>query len=67
MTNYDEKNKPQQIGVRTLGNTSSYTGERYISPTQDPWDDYCDCDERCDKCGKKKRWAKPWIVTCHHD
>lgn len=33
----------------------------------DPWiydDDRCDCNERCPCCGKKKRWARPWKITC---
>ena len=33
------------------------------------YDDYCDCDERCPHCGKKKRpkypfWHQPYRVTC---
>jgi len=24
-------------------------------------DDYCDCDERCHKCGKKKKKSYPYI------
>lgn len=25
-------------------------------------EDYCDCDDRCKKCGKKKGWGKPRYV-----
>ena len=29
--------------------------EPKITPKYGVIDDYCDCDEKCDKCGKKKK------------
>lgn len=30
-------------------------------------DDYCDCDERCPRCGKKKKPKSPYTVTYGDD
>ena len=42
-------------------NKVDHTNCIYIPPRPHPLDDdHCDCDERCDKCGKKKR--KKWEI-----
>lgn len=39
----------------------------YIIPNP-MWDEYCDCHERCSKCGRKHkpigfpRWTHPYLV-----
>lgn len=43
--------------------TTSYTGPSFTYPDYD-YNDYCDCDERCPKCGKRKKPVKPWSITC---
>lgn len=36
---------------------------RTTTPWINPWpSDVCDCDERCDKCGKKKKQGITWIL-----
>lgn len=47
----------------TVPITENYTKVSYNFPV---WDDECDCDKRCDKCGKRKGRGlnPPWIITC---